>query len=117
MCAVPEPSYWEQGERLIVLKTRVVYCNYVEFFLFYDTIISMIKNKTKSKIPSVEQLEQRFLSVASESGFRVMRNAETSIDLDKCISVDVARAVMYCVEQKYETGQAIPVTGGQVMLN
>jgi len=29
----------------------------------------------------------------------------------------VARAVMYCVEQKYETGQAIPVTGGQVMLN
>ncbi len=25
--------------------------------------------------------------------------------------------VMYCVEQKYETGQAIPVTGGQVMLN
>jgi hypothetical protein len=24
---------------------------------------------------------------------------------------------MYCVEQKYETGQAIPVTGGQVMLN
>ena len=27
------------------------------------------------------------------------------------------RAVMYCVEQKYETGQAIPVTGGQVMLN
>ena len=23
---------------------------------------------------------------------------------------------MYCVEQDYETGQAIPVTGGQVML-
>lgn len=46
----------------------------------------------KSKIPSVEQLEQRFLSVASESGFRVMRNAETSIDLDKTISGDVARA-------------------------
>ena len=34
-----------------------------------------------------------------------------------CLPVDVARAVMYCVEQKYETGQAIPVTGGQVMLN
>ena len=30
---------------------------------------------------------------------------------------DVARAGMSCVEQKYETGQAIPVTGGQVMLN
>jgi len=28
----------------------------------------------------------------------------------------VAKAIFYCVEQKYETGQAIPVTGGQVML-
>lgn len=34
-----------------------------------------------------------------------------------CLPIDVARAVMYCVEQAYETGQAIPVTGGQVMLN
>lgn len=29
---------------------------------------------------------------------------------------DIARAVFYAVEQRYETGQAIPVTGGQVML-
>ena len=34
-----------------------------------------------------------------------------------CFPKDVARAIFYCVEQKYETGQAIPVTGGQVMLN
>ena len=34
-----------------------------------------------------------------------------------CLPVDVARAIMYCVEQKYETGQAIPVTGGQIMLH
>lgn len=34
-----------------------------------------------------------------------------------CMPEDVARAIMYCAEQKYETGQAIPVTGGQVMLN
>ena len=34
-----------------------------------------------------------------------------------CLPVDVARSVFYCVEQKYETGQAIPVTGGQIMLN
>jgi len=27
------------------------------------------------------------------------------------------RAICYIVEQKYETGQAVPVTGGQVMLN
>ena len=34
-----------------------------------------------------------------------------------CLPTDVARAIFYCVEQQYETGQAIPVTGGQVMLN
>lgn len=34
-----------------------------------------------------------------------------------CDPKDVATAILYCVEQKYETGQAIPVTGGQVMLS
>jgi NAD(P)-dependent dehydrogenase (short-subunit alcohol dehydrogenase family)/rhamnose utilization protein RhaD (predicted bifunctional aldolase and dehydrogenase) len=34
-----------------------------------------------------------------------------------CSPGDVAKAIIYCVEQKYETGQAIPVAGGQVMLN
>ena len=34
-----------------------------------------------------------------------------------CFPADVAKAIFYCVEQKYETGQAIPVTGGHVMLN
>ena len=34
-----------------------------------------------------------------------------------CFPTDVARAIFYCVEQQYETGQAIPVTGGQTMLN
>jgi len=33
-----------------------------------------------------------------------------------CTVLDVARAIYYIIEQKYETGQAIPVTGGQVML-
>lgn len=33
-----------------------------------------------------------------------------------CFPADVAKAIIYCVEQTYETGQAIPVTGGQVML-
>ncbi|MCX7847099.1 MAG: SDR family NAD(P)-dependent oxidoreductase [bacterium] len=33
-----------------------------------------------------------------------------------CLPEDVARAVCYCIEQQYETGQALPVTGGQVML-
>ena len=34
-----------------------------------------------------------------------------------CSPTDVTRAITYCVEQLYETGQAIPVTGGQNMLN
>ena len=34
-----------------------------------------------------------------------------------CTPKDVACALTYCVEQCYETGQAIPVTGGQTMLN
>jgi sorbitol-6-phosphate 2-dehydrogenase len=34
-----------------------------------------------------------------------------------CTGPDVIRAVLYLVEQIYETGQALPVTGGQVMLN
>jgi NAD(P)-dependent dehydrogenase (short-subunit alcohol dehydrogenase family) len=33
-----------------------------------------------------------------------------------CRVDDVVRAVKYVVEQEYETGQALPVTGGQVML-
>lgn len=31
--------------------------------------------------------------------------------------IDVLRAIFYIVEQAYETGQALPVTGGQVMMN
>ena len=33
-----------------------------------------------------------------------------------CLPSDVAKAILYAVEQTYETGQAIAVTGGQVML-
>jgi sorbitol-6-phosphate 2-dehydrogenase len=34
-----------------------------------------------------------------------------------CRPADVVRAICYIVEQVYETGQAVPVTGGQVMLS
>ena len=33
-----------------------------------------------------------------------------------CKAEDVIKAVYYIIDQKYETGQAVPVTGGQVML-
>ena len=34
-----------------------------------------------------------------------------------CLPTDVAKAIFYAVEQTYETGQAIPVTGGQCMIH
>jgi sorbitol-6-phosphate 2-dehydrogenase len=34
-----------------------------------------------------------------------------------CTGADVLRAIYYIIEQEYETGQALPVTGGQVMLH
>ena len=48
----------------------------------------------------------------------VKRFYESKVPMNRgCFPLDVARAIFYCVEQKYETGQAIPVTGGQIMLN
>lgn len=42
---------------------------------------------------------------------------ESKVPLGRgCLPEDVNRAVSYIIEQKYETGQAIPVTGGQEML-
>jgi rhamnose utilization protein RhaD (predicted bifunctional aldolase and dehydrogenase)/NAD(P)-dependent dehydrogenase (short-subunit alcohol dehydrogenase family) len=33
-----------------------------------------------------------------------------------CTLIDVMKALLYIIDQEYETGQAVPVTGGQVML-
>ncbi len=33
-----------------------------------------------------------------------------------CTALDVVKAIFYVIEQEYETGQAVPVTGGQNML-
>ena len=48
----------------------------------------------------------------------VRRFYESKVPLNRgCDPVDVARAIFYIVEQTYETGQAVPATGGQEMLN
>jgi sorbitol-6-phosphate 2-dehydrogenase len=48
----------------------------------------------------------------------VQRFYEAQVPMNRgCDGVDVTKAILYAVEQRYETGQAIPVTGGQVMLN
>jgi sorbitol-6-phosphate 2-dehydrogenase len=47
----------------------------------------------------------------------VRRHYESLVPLGRgCRIEDVVRAALYIVEQEYETGQALPVTGGQVML-
>ena len=58
------------------------------------------------KVPGAETLEE------------VRHHYEAQVPMLRgCNGVDVVRAILYAIEQKYETGQAIPVTGGQVMLN
>ena len=48
----------------------------------------------------------------------VRRHYEGQVPLGRgCRVEDVLKAVLYVMEQEYETGQAIPVTGGQTMLN
>jgi NAD(P)-dependent dehydrogenase (short-subunit alcohol dehydrogenase family) len=57
------------------------------------------------KVPGAETVED------------VKRFYEAKVPMNRgCFPEDVARAILYCVEQTYETGQAIPITGGQVML-
>ena len=42
---------------------------------------------------------------------------ESKVPMNRgCREADVVVAILYLIEQKYETGQAVPVTGGQEML-
>jgi len=48
----------------------------------------------------------------------VRRAYEAKVPMGRgCTTADVMKAIYYLIEQKYETGQALPVTGGQVMLS
>ncbi|MGD9632908.1 MAG: SDR family NAD(P)-dependent oxidoreductase [Pirellulales bacterium] len=47
----------------------------------------------------------------------VKRAYETKVPMGRgCSTADVLKAILYLVDQQYETGQALPVTGGQEML-
>ncbi|MGA2584343.1 MAG: SDR family NAD(P)-dependent oxidoreductase [Tepidisphaeraceae bacterium] len=47
----------------------------------------------------------------------VKRFYEAKVPMNRgCTPADVMKAIFYLMDQKYETGQALPVTGGQVML-
>ncbi|MBL7040727.1 MAG: SDR family oxidoreductase, partial [Pirellulaceae bacterium] len=48
----------------------------------------------------------------------VRRAYEAKVPMGRgCTTADVMKAIYYLIEQQYETGQALPVTGGQVMLS
>jgi len=58
-----------------------------------------------NKVPGAQTLED------------VRRAYEAKIPMGRgCTTADVMKAVYYIIEQQYETGQALPVTGGQTML-
>ena len=63
----------------------------------------------------------QYLKIGKIPGARsvedVRRHYETQVPIGRgCTPRDVARAIFYLREQEYETGQALPVTGGQTML-
>ena len=81
--------------------------NYLDGPLWSDPVRGLfVQYLEAGKVPGAKTVED------------VKKFYESKVPMNRgCLPIDVARAVMYCVEQKYETGQAIPVTGGQVMLN
>lgn len=80
--------------------------NYFDGPLWSDPVKGLFKLYMESgKVPGAKTVED------------VKRFYEAKIPMRKgCVPADVAKAIIYCIEQLYETGQAIPVTGGQVML-
>lgn len=81
--------------------------NYYDGPLWSDPVKGLfVQYLNAGKVPGAKTLEDVKASYLSKS--LIKRG---------CLPLDVARAIFYAVEQAYETGQAIPVTGGQVMLS
>jgi sorbitol-6-phosphate 2-dehydrogenase len=63
----------------------------------------------------------QYLRTGKVPGAKTIKNVkkyyESKVPMKRgCTGEDVIKAIYYLIDQKYETGQAIPVTGGQVML-
>ena len=81
--------------------------NYLDGPLWSDPVRGLfVQYLNAGKIPGAKTVED-------------VRNAYMAkVPMNRgCLPIDVARAIIYLVEQQYEIGQALPVTGGQVMLN
>jgi NAD(P)-dependent dehydrogenase (short-subunit alcohol dehydrogenase family) len=81
--------------------------NYFDGPLWTDPENGVFQQYLKAgKVPGAKTIED------------VRRVYEEKIPMGRgCRIVDVVRALLYLVEQSYETGQALPVTGGQIMLS
>jgi sorbitol-6-phosphate 2-dehydrogenase len=67
-------------------------------------------------------LFMQYLQAGKVAGARTIEDVkafyEAKVPMKRgCQGPDIMRAIYYIVEQEYETGQALPVTGGQVMLH
>lgn len=80
--------------------------NYLDGPLWTDPVRGLFVQYLKSgKVPGAKTTHD------------VKKHYESKAPLGRgCRPSDVVKAILYAVEQSYETGQAIPVTGGQIML-
>jgi rhamnose utilization protein RhaD (predicted bifunctional aldolase and dehydrogenase)/NAD(P)-dependent dehydrogenase (short-subunit alcohol dehydrogenase family) len=80
--------------------------NYFEGPLWSDPEKGLFKQYLEAgKVPGAKTIED------------VKHHYEQQVPMKRGCSVpDIMKAVYYVIDQKYETGQAIPVSGGQVML-
>lgn len=81
--------------------------NYFEGPLWSDPENGLFAQYLKAgKVPGATSIED------------VKKAYEGKVPMNRgCQPEDVVKAILYIIDQKYETGQAVPVTGGQVMLN
>lgn len=81
--------------------------NFFEGPLWSDPVNGLfVQYLNSGKIPGAKTVED------------VKRAYEQKIPMRRgCRTADVMKAVYYLLSQQYETGQAVPVTGGQVMLS
>ncbi len=81
--------------------------NYFEGPLWSDPKTGLFMQYLKGgKVPGAKNIDD------------IKRYYENQVPLKRgCLIEDLMKAIYYVVEQKYETGQAVPVTGGQIMLS
>jgi len=81
--------------------------NFFDGPLWSDPINGLFVQYLKTgKVPGAKTIED------------VKRSYESKVPMGRgCTTPDIMKTIYYLMEQKYETGQAVPVTGGQVMLS